>query len=373
MYPRSSHIGSLTQKNLISNRSIRAFRGCSRASIGNPQVQARSTSSTTTKMNTILAADIGGTNARFTIWNRDAAGDDKLIFTRSYKTEDYSTFELCYEQFMVDSELRQLDSVCLAVAGVVQSNRSNLTNLGWIVDGDKMKSLYHIPMVCVINDFEAVGYGIFELAKDDILTLHSPEKDASGPIAILGPGTGLGEAFLIWDVSTSRYIVHATEGSHADFAARGQIQHELCLWVEEEFKECEVEQVCSGPGIVRIYKFLQHKFNVELPDRTPAQISAEAVSGKCTFCEQAVAIFLDILGAEAANLGMKCLATGGVYIAGGIPAKMRGILQESGLVASFLRPGAKFHEIRKSFPLHVVLDPDVGLLGSKVVAFNALI
>ena len=374
MYSSTFDTGRFTQQNLRSTRSNRTYRQCRirTALLGTPNASGRSSTSETA-MNTILAADIGGTNARFTVWSRDVNGITETVFSHSYKTECFGTFELCFEQLMVDSGVTHFDSICLAVAGVVKSNRSNLTNLGWVVDGYEIKSLYKIPSVCIINDFEAVGYGISELKTEDILTLHSPKRDATGPIAILGPGTGLGEAFLVWDNSSSRYVVYPTEGSHADFAARGNVQHELSLWVEQEFQECEVEQVCSGPGIVRIYKFLQHKFDVDLPDRTPAQISADAVSGKCTFCKQTIDIFLDILGGEAANLGLKCLATGGVYIAGGIPAKLRHTLQESGLVTAFLRPGAKFHEVRSSFPLHVVLNPDVGLLGSKFVAFNALV
>ena len=318
---------------------------------------------------TILVADIGGTNARFCIWHAD---QKRAAHTWTSETSKHVSFDSCLQQLMSELQINSFDAACFAVAGVVANNSCTLTNIGWTVDADSVKSKYNIGKVKVINDFEAVGYGVFELDQSDILTLNDGDRKANGSIAILGPGTGLGEAFLTWDDNLNRYEVHPTEGSHADFAARGEIQHALSLWVEKQLEECEVEHVCSGPGLVRIYDFLRSQNSHSSPVLTPAEISMKANSGGCDLCTQAVDIFLEILGAEAANLGLKCLATGGIYIAGGIPAKMKDSLSNGCLLKSFLRPGSKFCKLRGAFPLYVVLNPEVGILGSKAVALELL-
>jgi len=363
---------------VLENRpitGIRQYRKRSAFVMKSPNASSLQTETqrTRTTSKTVLAADIGGTNARFMAWRYDFDGCVQSTFSWCCRTADYTTFDRCFERMMLELQLQHFDSACFAVAGVVENNRCTLTNLNWTIDGESIKARYDVLSIQVINDFEAVGYGIFELKPDEILTLHSATPISTAPIAVLGPGTGLGEAFLVWDKRLNRYVVYPTEGSHADFAPRGQLQHELSLWIEKEFNECEIEQVCSGPGMVRIYDFLRQRLKLDLPERTPAEISAEAISGTCICCKQTVGIFLEILGAEAANLGMKCLATGGVYIAGGIPLKIKPLLQQSGLVDAFLRPGAKFHGLRNSLPLYAVLNPDVGLLGSRFVATSLLI
>jgi len=317
----------------------------------------------------VLVADIGGTNARFSVWS--ACGSEEIC-NWSCQTSVHASFESCLEQLLSETQIDEFDAACFAVAGVVSNDSCTLTNIGWTVDAKTIKSSFNIRKVKVINDFEAVGYGIFELKPEDIMELHQGEPASTGPIAVLGPGTGLGEAILLWDPHSDQYAVHATEGSHADFAARGTLQHELALWLEEQLQECEVEHLCSGPGLVRIYDFLRRQKTSGLPILTPAEVSEKAAIGSCEVCAQAVNVFLEILGAEAANLSLKCLASGGVYIAGGIPPKMGDMLSNGHLLNSFLRPGCKMHGLRKSFPLRVVLNPEVGLLGSKSVALKML-
>lgn len=317
----------------------------------------------------LLIADIGGTNARFSVWS--ACGLEEIC-RWSCQTSEYDSFESCLEQLVSETQIDEFGAACFAVAGVVSNDRCDLTNIGWNVDAKAIKSRFKMQQVKVINDFEAVGYGIFELAPEDVMTVHEGKPEFNGPVAVLGPGTGLGEAILLWNAHLGQYAVHATEGSHADFAARGTLQHELAIWLEEQLQECEVEHVCSGPGLVRIYDFLRRRNMSGLPILTPAQVSEKAATGSCEVCAQAVNIFLEILGAEAANLSLKCLASGGVYIAGGIPPKMGTMLANGHLLKSFLRPGCKMYTLRDSFPLRVVLNPEVGLLGSKSVALKML-
>lgn len=316
----------------------------------------------------ILVADIGGTNARFQVYNIDKEESESW----TGQTSEYSDFESCLQAMILQVGVRSFDAACFAVAGVVTNGVCKLTNIGWTVDLSLIKSRFNISKLKIINDFEAVGHGISELKESDLLTLNSGVAQPMGPIAVLGPGTGLGEAILVWSEHREGYTVLPTEGSHADFAPRGQIQRDLSSWVENELSECEVEHVCSGPGLARIYDFLRVRDDPSLPSLTPAEISTRANSNTCTVCECAVEIFLQILGAEAANLGLKCLATGGVYIAGGIPTKILDAVKKGDLLEAFLRPGSKFHLVRSSFPLHVVLHPEIGLLGSSKVARNLL-
>ena len=316
----------------------------------------------------ILVADIGGTNARFQVYNIDTEESESW----TGQTSEYSDFESCLRAMILKVGVHRFDAACFAVAGVVTNNVCQLTNIGWTVDLSLIKSQFHISKLRIINDFEAVGHGISELKEKDLLTLNPGVAQSMGAIAVLGPGTGLGEAILVWSEHTEGYTVLPTEGSHADFAPRGQTQRDLSSWVENELSECEVEHVCSGPGLARIYDFLRARDDPSLPSLTPAEISTRANFNTCKVCEHAVAIFLQILGAEAANLGLKCLATGGVYVAGGIPTKILDAIKKGDLLEAFLRPGSKFHQVRSSFPLHVVLHPEIGLLGSSKIARNLL-
>jgi len=320
------------------------------------------------KAGKVLVADIGGTNARFLLWDVAENSHEK----RTYATADFPTFESCMQALMEQLSVTEVDAACFAVAGVVKDGCCHMTNTGWSIDSKILESQFPIRRVELMNDFEAIGHGIFELDAGDLITLHGGTRNPTGPIAVVGPGTGLGEAILLWNSHSRRYDIHATEGSHADFAARGEIQHELALWVEKSLTQCEVEHVCSGPGLIRIYDFLRSRCTESLPTLNAFEITADARSKSCPICVQAVDIFLEILGGEAANLGLKCLATGGVYIAGGIPSKMRDLVTSGSLLESFLCAGSKFSAVRASFPLYVVLNQDVGLVGAKAVAVQLL-
>jgi glucokinase len=229
----------------------------------------------------------------------------------------------------------------------------------------------------VINDFEAVGYGIIGLQPSDLLTLHNAPPVANAPMVVLGPGTGLGQALLTWDAGAGHYTVHPTEGAHADFAPVGDLQRGLAAHVESALGECEVEMVCCGAGIVRIYDFLRTKTPMTAAGApgglSPADITTKAVAGSCPVAVEAVRMFLAILGGEAANLGLKALARGGVFIAGGIPGKILPLLTGARhLQDAFLKPTCRFAPVRASMPLHVVRTPDPGLRGALLVTLRSV-
>ena len=197
--------------------------------------------------------------------------------------------------------------------------------------------------------------------------------DARGPVAVLGPGTGLGEAMLFWNDERAEYDVVPSEGSHADFAPRGETQRALLAFCEATLGECEIEQVCCGSGIVRIYDFLkEHRGAGDKPELDPAGVTTAALDGTCPVAKEAVDVFLAILGAEAANLALKCLATGGVYIGGGIPPRLMAIIQKGGLLEGYLHKACRYTGVREGFPLHIILNDKIGLAGAKVYAMRQL-
>lgn len=325
-------------------------------------------------LSTILAADIGGTNARFQIWLLSSDGlNDVLLTEQEFKCKDFPTFELCVSELLKSSGVSNIDHACLAVAGPVKANSCQMTNLSWKIDGDILQKTFKIKSVRVMNDFEAIGYGIHELGESDLLCLNNSPKNPTGPIALIGPGTGLGEALLFWNSTLSQYEVNSSEGSHGRFAPVGELQHKLLKYVEEELGDCEIEHVCCGAGLSRIYNFLCVELKANKSMLDPAEITSKALSGACSVCILSVTIFLEILGIEAANLGLKCLASGGVYIAGGIPLRIQSLLKDGTLLNSFVRKKSRSSFLLSSFPLVVVLNPAVGLIGSKAFARRLLL
>lgn len=327
---------------------------------------------------TFFTGDIGGTNARMQVWT--VAGEEEtLVFEKTYGTADHPTFESVVEDVYKDSGVARDDdavvAACFAVAGKVDDDKCNMTNLSWVIDGPALQASFGIASVKVINDFAAVGYGVLDLAEDEVVTLNGAAKDPEGPIAVLGPGTGLGEAMLFYNERAGEYDVVPSEGSHADFAPRGETQRALLAYCEETLDgECEVEQVCCGSGIVRIYEFLKtHRDAADKPALDPAGVTDAALDGSCELCREAVDIFLAILGAEAANLALKCLAGGGVYIAGGIPPRLMDVIGSGGvLLDAFLHKRCRYTDVRAAFPLHIILNDKIGLAGAKVFAMRQL-
>ena len=329
---------------------------------------------------TVFVGDIGGTNARLQVWTADPSDPASATMTleKVYGTSGHPTFESVITDLFADANVHagSVSAACFAVAGPVADDRCQMTNVSWIIDGAALQKSFDIASVKVINDFAAVGYGVLDLAPDETVTLNEgTAKSPTGPIAVLGPGTGLGEAMLFHNATTGAYDVVPSEGSHADFAPRGDTQRALLAYCEEHLGECEIEQVCCGSGIARIYDFLKaHRSKPDLPALDPAGVTDAAIAGTCEVCVEAVEMFLEILGAEAGNLALKCLATGGVYVAGGIPPRLMKIIGDDGgaLKRAFLREECRYKDVRAGYPLHVILNDKIGLAGAKVYAMRQL-
>lgn len=293
-------------------------------------------------------------------------------------TCDHATFESSLAAFLSAAGAPPPSAACFAVAGPVANDSCSLTNLSWTISAAALRSVWPHTSVRVINDFEAVGYGVLQLAPSELLTLNAAPAAPHAPIAVLGPGTGLGEALLFWDSGRQSYAAVPGEGAHADFAPVGAAQRSLAAYVEATTGECEVEQLCCGAGIVRIYEYLraeQGQGGASSEALSPADVTNLALGGGSgsELAREAVERFLSILGAEAANLGLKALARGGVYVCGGIPPKLLPVIRSStALQDAFLRRGCRFAGVRASMPLHVVTAGDVGLRGARAVAMGQL-
>ncbi|GIL63494.1 hypothetical protein Vafri_17547 [Volvox africanus] len=333
----------------------------------------------------VIVGDIGGTNARLSAWRTDLGSTaGTQIFAKVYPTSEYSTFDTVVDAFLSEPSVRETppQAAALAIAGAVNDNRCNMTNVNWIVDGDGLQAK-HGFRVALLNDFEAVGYGIPALEPEDLVTLNQAPVVPKAPKVVMGPGTGLGAAQLMWDSGIRAYKVWPGEGSHATFAPRGWKQKALSRYVTNMCGHCEIEQVACGSGLELIYEFLQTDEAANRPDllarskpkkKKAAEISAAALAGSDPIAVEAVDMMYAIVGAEAGAMALRCLAKGGVYIAGGITPKLLPRVQAGALLEGFLmRKGrAPFHKILTETSLFVITNEQVGQIGAREFAKRLL-
>jgi glucokinase len=248
------------------------------------------------------------------------------------------------------------------VAGPVSNGRCAATNLPWVVDAGTLATELGTPDVWVINDLEANAYGIATLAAKDLLTLNAGAANAAGNAAIIAAGTGLGEAGLYWD--GSMHHPFATEGGHTNFGASDALEGELLQWLSTQFGHVSWERLVSGPGLVNVYRFLRDTRRGEEPEwlaeemraRDPAAvISCEARRGTSLLCVQALDLFMRLYGSEAGNLALTTMATGGVYVGGGIAPKNLDKLKDGAFMKRFLAKG-RMKRLLEAIPVKVILN-----------------
>jgi glucokinase len=319
-------------------------------------------------MNMLLAGDIGGTKSRLAIFSDDV-NPQKPIVEEVLPSSQFSGIEALISEFLKRSGL-SVERVCLAVAGPTLQNRAMLTNLPWILDAESIREAFGFRSVHLLNDLAATARAVPLLKKADILTLSAGEPAIRGAIAVIAPGTGLGEAFLIWD--GERYREQASEGGHADFAPGSALEMDLLLELRKEADHVSYESVCSGPGLWRLYRFLLKRgmgspasLAGDLPmlaDPVPAIVET-ALAEKNSLSAEAVRLFVSILGREAGNLALKMLASGGVFLGGGIAPRIIPFLEEETFLAAFRRKGP-MAGLLSLMPVHLILDPRAALMGA---------
>jgi glucokinase len=320
----------------------------------------------------VLIGDIGGTKTILAVFSTER-GPRQVLAEKTYQSLHYETFEAMVREFLDEVKI-QTDRACFGVAGPVVAGRARITNLTWVVDAASLQSAFNWSTVSLLNDLESVAYAIPILNQEDIHTLSPGMPVPGGSIAVLAPGTGLGEGFLTHD--NGIYYAHASEGSHVSFAPVGSLQIGLLTYLNEQgFSHVSFERVCSGgPGIPNLYSYLKAT-GLEEPawlveklssceDPTPIIFSAAHDPARpCKLAAATVDLFVTILGAEAGNLALKVLATGGIYLGGGISPHILDDLQKPAFLDA-LRSKGRFRQLLTDMPLHVIMNPKAGLLGA---------
>ncbi len=320
----------------------------------------------------VLAGDVGGTNARLALVDVDASGA-RLLNERRYSSRDYPGLAPIVKLFFRECGERP-ERACLAIACPIVGDDCVAPNLPWKVNALELTAEIRIPRTSIINDFEAVGYGIELLTPADLLTLQAGTPTARGTIALIGAGTGLGQGFLFWD--RDHYQVLPSEGGHVDFAPRGKLETGLLQFLREQYGRVSWERLLSGPGIVNIYRYLlaakvapeQDSVRSQMQAGDPAAvITRHGLARSDCLSERAVDLFCELLGAQAGNLALTVVAKGGVYLAGGIAPRLAERLESGGFLRAF-RDKGRLAELLSHIPVHVIMNPSVALLGAAAVA-----
>ena len=320
----------------------------------------------------ILAGDVGGTKTDLGLF-KYSAGTLELVREHRYATAKFDSLEAVCADFLGASAT--VNAACLGVPGPIIDGRAHATNVPWELSSAALSRVLKGVPVRLLNDLAAIAYGMVNLKPAEFVVLHRAENPpAHGNIAVIAAGTGLGESSLVWE--GDRYYAVASEGGHSDFAPHDAEQIELLRSLAAEFGHVSYERVLSGPGLWNIYKFLRRESHAEEPAWLSAQIAAgdasaavseAAIAGRDPVCVHALTMFCDIYGSEAANLALKVLALGGVYLGGGIAPKILPMLTNGTFVRGFLAKG-RLNEILKRIEVRVSLNPSAGLLGAAHVA-----
>jgi glucokinase len=317
----------------------------------------------------ILAGDIGGTKTRLAFFEADGPHQGPSA-EAVYHSHEYADLAAILKDFF-SAHRRTPALICLGIAGPVRAGRVETPNLPWVVDAKQLRDELRSGPVALLNDLEANAHGLRVLGPDDFAILNAGVAGASGNAALISAGTGLGEAGLYWD--GARHHPFASEGGHADFAPRTPLERELDAHLAGKFGHVSYERVLSGPGLVNVYHFLQQRGGhadglpalmkqLDLADEAAA-IATAALTGKDELCGQALDLLAAVYGAEAGNLALKVLATGGVYVGGGIAPKVLPKLREPAFLEAFTAKG-RMAEMMRDIPVRVVLNDRAALLGA---------
>jgi glucokinase len=314
----------------------------------------------------ILAGDIGGTNARLAVFqNRN--GDFQPVAEQVFPSRDYTEFGDIVAKFLADSGLRP-EVACFGIAGPVHDGRVETSNLPWVIEQSRLAKRIQLPATLLINDLEATAWGIGGLSAHDLTPLNRVGRSA-GNQAVIAPGTGLGEAGLFWD--GHRHQIFACEGGHSDFAPQGELQIKLLEFLGNRYGHVSYERVLSGPGLVNVYEFLRQEHNEDAPDSfskelagdAAAAISRAALDQTNRLAETALDLWISVYGAEAGNLALKTMATGGIFLGGGIAPKILSRLKGSEFMNAFLQKG-RLRPLLEGISVQVITNDKAGLLGA---------
>ena len=329
----------------------------------------------------LLSGDIGGTKTILRLVETSIDKSFKTIHEEKFSSAKFPDLVPMVEQFITKHQLEQPDSACFAIAGPVVNNSSNLTNLNWQLTASRLEKELNIERVSLINDFAANSYGVLNIQESELATLQTGKTISNAPIAVIGAGTGLGESFLL--PYQNKYYVFPSEGGHTDFAPRNQLEMDLLQYLQQklDLDHVSVERVVSGQGIVSIYQFLRdtnfaaeneaisskikawETNKVESNIDPAAIIALGAQEQQDALCLKTMNLFVEAYGAETGNLALAILPYGGIYIAGGIAAKNLCFMEQGSFLSAYSDKG-RMSNLLQDIPIHIVLNSQLGLLGS---------
>ena len=319
----------------------------------------------------LLAGDIGGTKLHFGLFSKER-GLRRPLAEAVYPSTDHDSLEGAVTRFLGETGRRATKAV-FGVAGPVLNGKARVTNLPWVIEEARLRKALKMKSVKVINDVEAIASFVPFLRTEDIITLRKGMPVRRGVKAVIAPGTGLGEAWLAWD--GKQYRAFPSEGGHADFAPATELENDLLAYLRGLHGHASYERVCSGIGIVNIYNFLKKSRVAAEPPWLAQRLSREADpvpvivekaldrETPCDICVRTLGLFASILGAEAGNMALKILATGGIYLGGGIPPRILPFLENALFMEAFLRKG-RMRDLVAGIPVHVITNPKTALLGA---------
>jgi glucokinase len=321
----------------------------------------------------LLAGDIGGTKTILALFSEEKGPHKPLVMTR-FESDEYPSFEAIIKKFLAQNSAIlsavKLGAAVFGIAGPIRHRKVHVTNLPWIIDADALEAVIGAP-VSLINDLEAIANAIPYLIEEDVILLRPGRAEEKKPIAIVAPGTGLGEAFLVWN--GSHYLALPSEGGHTDYAPATPQELELLTYLQPRLGHVSYERVCSGIGIPNLYDFLKDGGRYPEPDwlaqalhdaedKTPIIVHGAHHHNE-PICKATLDLFVSILGSEAGNLVLQLLATGGVYLAGGIPPRLLTELKSGLFEEAFLRKG-RFTKLLEPVPIYIVVDSLAALYGT---------
>lgn len=330
-------------------------------------------------MRHLLAVDLGGTKSRLGLFSLDKKSYSPII-QAVYKNSDYSGIEEIIDSFFSDHGTTA-EYGCFAVAGVVEENRAELTNLAWTLESSQLCNAFGFDHTLLVNDLMALSMSIPLLGDNDTVTVYEAEKKEKETIGVIAPGTGLGQGYLV--PYSEGYLVRGSEGGHCGFCPANEHEIEILRWLLKKHKVVSAEHVCAGPGIGELYRFYleneKNKPTREVRDRieqsddiTPAVVAAAVAPNPCVFCRNVINTYLEILGRETANLALKLYARGGIFIGGGVVLHLLGKVSFDPFIQGYLSISKMSHFL-STIPVFCIKREDSNLLGAFDYAVNTLL
>jgi len=316
-------------------------------------------------MKIVLAGDVGGTSTRLGVF--DVSGTrPQIVSSRTYRTRDFSGMSAMTTTFLMESTIdpRSIDAACFGAAGPVLDGVEQLTNAPVRVDAQAIAKDAELSRVSLLNDLEALAYSVPVLSAAEVHVLQEGRAAPGGAVAVIAAGTGLGEAVLY--TINGRPVAKASEGGRADYAARTDRDIVVLRELTLEYGRAAVEHVVAGVGLVHVHKALHRNCRAGIDFKSadaPAAVSTAALARTCPGCVDALDVFIEAYGAEAGNLALRTVATGGVFVGGGIAPKIIDALASGPFLSAF-RAKAPFTAMLEAIPVKVILNSDAGLLGA---------